>query len=106
MKILDYFRELPKIFDWYFLLPQIKRIQLNYIILLATVMSIAYYNDKRHRENYTILSTRIDAINNSRTQEQEKYTTKLVYYTDKFNHLLELLIQQREKRAELNTSNK
>lgn len=106
MKFLDYLKDIPNLVNWYFQLQLHKRVQLNYIILLATVMTIAYYNDKQHRNNYTVLSTRIDTINNARTQEQEKYTTKLVYYTDKFNHLLEILIQQREERAELKTANK
>ena len=48
-----------------------------------------------------LLSNRNDTINNSRTKEQEKYTTKLEYYTDKFNHLLEILIQQRKEREQL-----
>jgi hypothetical protein len=97
MKILDFFKEIPKLFDWYFLLPQIKRIQLNYIIILTVVMILAYYNDKRHSENYAILSARIDSVNNNRAKEQEKYTTKLEYYTDKFNSLLVVLIQQRKE---------
>jgi hypothetical protein len=101
MKILDFFREIPKLFDWYFLLPQLKRLQLNYIILIASVITISYYNDKRHRENYIVLSARNDTINNSRTKEQEKYTSKLEFYTDKFNHLLELLIQQRKEREQI-----
>lgn len=97
MKILDFFREIPKIFDWYFLLPQIKRIQMNYIILLSIVITFAYYNDKRHTENYAVLSARIDSVNNNRTKEQEKYTAKLEYYTDKFNSLLVVLIEQRKE---------
>jgi hypothetical protein len=101
MKILDFFREIPKLFDWYFQLPQLKRIQLNYILLIALLFTISYYNDKQHRENYIVLSVRIDAVNNSRTKEQEKYTTKLEFYTDKFNHLLELLIQQKKEREQL-----
>jgi hypothetical protein len=101
MKILDYFREIPKLFDWYFLLSQLKRTQLNYIILIASIITISYYNDKQHRENYIVLSNRNDTINNSRTKEQEKYTAKLEFYTDKFNHLLEILIQQRKEREQL-----
>lgn len=101
MKLLDFFREIPKLFDWYFLLPQLKRLQLNYIILIASIITISYYNDKQHRENYIVLSARNDTINNSRTKEQEKYTSKLEFYTDKFNHLLELLIQQRKEREQI-----
>jgi hypothetical protein len=97
MKILYYLREISKLFDWYFLLPQIKRIQLNYIIILTIVITLAYYNDKRHSENYAVLSARIDSVNDNRTKEQEKYTAKLEYYTDKFNSLLVVLIQQKKE---------
>lgn len=101
MKFLDYFREIPKLFDWYFQLPQLKRIRLNNIAVIVFLILLSYYNDKLHRENYTVLSNRNDTINNSRTKEQEKYTAKLEFYTDKFNHLLELLIQQRKEREQL-----
>lgn len=102
MKILDFFREIPKLFDWYFLLPALKRIQMNYIILIALIITLSYYNDKRHRDNYTVLSARNDTINNSRTKEQEKYTAKLEFYTDKFNHLLEILMQQKKEKEQIN----
>lgn len=102
MKVLDYLLEIPKLFNWYFLLPALKRIQLNYIILIASIILISYYNDKQHRDNYTVLSARNDTINNSRTKEQEKYTAKLEFYTDKFNHLLEILIHQRKEREQIN----
>lgn len=97
MKILDFFSEIPKLFDWYFRLPQLKRIQLNYIVLISLIIILSYYNDKQHRDNYAVLSARIDSVNNSRAKEQEKYTTKLEYYTDKFNHLLEILLQKKEQ---------
>lgn len=100
MKIVEYFQEIPKLFNWYFQLQAIKRVQLNYVILLIITTSLAYYNDKQHRENYTILSARMDTVNNSRTQEQEKYTSKLVYYTDKFNRLLEVLLEKKERQEE------
>ena len=102
MKILDFFREIPKLFDWYFLLPALKRIQMNYIILIALIITLSYYNDKRHRDNYTVLSARNDTIINSRTKEQEKYTAKLEFYTDKFNHLLEILMQQKKEKEQIN----
>jgi hypothetical protein len=101
MKFLDYLREFPKLFDWYFQLPQLKRIRLNNIVIIVCLIFLSYYNDKLHRENYTLLINRNDTINNSRTKEQEKYTAKLEFYTDKFNHLLELLIQQRKEREQL-----
>ena len=97
MKFLDYILQLPKLFDWYFKLPTLKRTNLNYILLLGFVVLLSYYNDQQHRDNYSVLSNRIDTTNNFRSQEQEKYTAKLEYYTDKFNHLLELLIKQREE---------
>lgn len=101
MKLLDFFKELPKIFDWYFQLTPLKRIQMNYIFILALVIALSYYNDKQHRHNYAIISGRIDATNDNRAKEQEKYTAKLEYYTDKFNHLLEILIQQKKEREQL-----
>jgi hypothetical protein len=101
MKYLDYILQFPKLFDWYFTLPAIKRIQLNYILLLTAVASLAYYNDKLHRENTIALSNRIDSTNAIRSQEQEKYTVKLEYYTDKFNHLLEILIEQKKEIKEI-----
>ncbi|AGN89422.1 hypothetical protein LIT13_01250 [Flavobacterium psychrophilum] len=102
MKVLDYFRYIPRLFDWYFQLPQIKRIQLNYIVLLAVVIIAAYKNDECHRENSHSLSDRIDAVNDFRAKEQERYTQKLESYSDKFNHLLELLIQQKKEVEQLN----
>jgi hypothetical protein len=101
MKYFNYLLEIPKLFNWYFLLPALKRIQLNYIILIALIILISYKNDKQHRENYTVLSARNDTINNSRTKEQEKYTAKLEFYTDKFNHLLEILLQQKKEREQI-----
>lgn len=101
MKFTNYLREIPKLFEWYFQLSKLNRVQLNYIAVIVFLISLSYYNDKLHREHYTVLANRNDTINNSRTKEQEKYTTKLEFYTDKFNHLLELLIQQRKEREQL-----
>ncbi len=101
MKFLEYLEKISKIFDWYFLLPQLKRIQLNYIILLAGVIFLAYLNDDHHRQNYLALSDRMDSVNSSRTKEQENYTKKLEFYTDKFNHLLEVLIRQDKEIKEI-----
>jgi hypothetical protein len=97
MNLMDLFSSIPKLFDWYLAMPIIKRIQINYITILTLVIVFTYYNDKRHAANYTILSARIDTINNSRAKEQEKYTAKLEYYTDKFNSLLVVLIQQKKE---------
>ena len=101
MKILDFLLGIPKFFDWYFQLQPIKRMNLNYIALIAAIITLSYYNDKQHRDNYLVLSGRIDSVNNSRTKEQEKYTTKLEYYTDKFNHLLEILLQQKREQEKI-----
>lgn len=97
MKILEYFKEIPKLFDWYFGLTQSKRMNLNYIILIITIVAAGYWNDSKHNENYIALSNRIDAVNNLRAQEQERYTVKLESYTDKFNLLLEKLIEQNKE---------
>lgn len=101
MKILDYFKEIPKIFDWYFLLTPIKRIQLNYIVLLVILSFLTYKNDEQHKQNYILLSNRIDVVNNSRATEQEKYTKSLQYYTEKFNRLLEILLEQKREKEQL-----
>lgn len=97
MKLLDYITQIPKLFDWYFKLSALKRIQLNYICILAAVVLLAYYNDKLHRENNAALAARIDTINDARSTEQEKYTASLRFYTDKFNALLEKLLQQNQE---------
>lgn len=98
MKILvEYFKEIEKLFDWYFHLTQIKRIQLNYIIVLVTLAYLAYKNDEQHRENYTTLSHRIDSVNNARTKEQREYIENLRYYTEKFSDLSKDFLQQRER---------
>ena len=102
MKILDYVAQIQNLFDWYFKLPLLKRMQLNYITIITVIITLSYYNDKRHRDSYIILSGRIDTINDSRTKEQEKYTAKLEYYTDKFNHLLEILLQQKKEQEKIN----
>jgi hypothetical protein len=100
-KFFNSLSEISKVFDWYFHLSQMKKIQVNYSLLLMLVITISYLNDKQHKENYIILSNRNDIINNSREEEQVKYTLKLEFYTDKFNHLLEILIHQREVRQEI-----
>ncbi|MFV8268444.1 hypothetical protein ACNQGP_00730 [Flavobacterium sp. GT2N3] len=101
MKILDFFRELPKLFDWYFQLSPSKRVQLNYIIVIVFIITLSYYNDKQHRENYTVLSNRNDTINNYRARDFKEHNAKLEFYTDKFNHLLELLLQQEKERKQI-----
>lgn len=101
MKLLELFPALQKIFDWYFNMDNLKRIQMNYIIVLILLITYIYYSHQTYVANITILSTRIDTINNSRTQEQEKYTAKLEYYTDKFNNLLVILIEQRKELKEI-----
>jgi hypothetical protein len=102
MKYLEFLQEIPKLFNWYFILPSLKRIQLNYIVLIAGILFISYCNDQKHRDINIRLYARIDLINSSRSKEQEKYTAKLEYYTDKFNHLLEVLIEQRKEREQIN----
>lgn len=97
MKISEYFDKVPALFDWYFKLVPLKRIQLNYIFLIALILFFTYKNDSKHRENYNILIGRLDSATNSRAEDQEKYSKKLEFYTDKFNHLLEILIKQERK---------
>lgn len=97
MKLMEFLKQIPGLFDWYFKLSALKRIQLNYIVLLFAVLTLFYFNDKLHRENFNALSLRIDTINNSRAKEQEKYTARLEFYTEKFNNLLEMLLRQEKK---------
>jgi hypothetical protein len=106
MKLLEYFKEIPKLFDWYFGLSQSKRMNLNYIIIIIAIVAAAYWNDSKHNENYTILSNRIDSVNDLRAKEQERYTVKLESYTDKFNALLEKLIEQKEEVEKLKNDEK
>lgn len=102
MKILNCIAQIPNLFNWYFKLPVIQRMQLNYITIIAVIITLSYNNDKKHRDSYTILNSRIDSVNDARTKEQEKYTTKLEFYTDKFNHLLEILLQQKKEQEKIN----
>lgn len=97
MKLFEFLKQIPGLFDWYFKLSPLKRIQLNYIVLLFCVLTLFYFNDKFHRENLNSLSIRIDLINDSRAKEQEKYTARLEFYTEKFNNLLEMLLRQEKK---------
>ena len=104
--IKEWLSQIPIFFKWYFSLDQLKRIQLNYIFIIAMLILTIYFNDSKHRENYSKLSDRFDLVSNSRYKEQEKYTTKLEFYTDKFNNLLEKLIEQKQKIEMIEDSNK
>jgi hypothetical protein len=106
MMIKEWLSQIPIFFKWYFSLDQLKRIQLNYIFIIAMLILTIYFNDSKHRENYSKLSDRFDSVSNNRYKEQEKYTTKLEFYTDKFNNLLEKLIEQKQKIEEIKTENK
>jgi hypothetical protein len=98
MKILvEYFKEIEKLFDWYFHLTQIKRIQLNYIIVLICLATLTYKNDEQHRKNYSILSARIDTITNARAKEQREYAKSLQLYFEKVTSLLEKSLKQKEE---------
>lgn len=97
MKILELFSAIPKLFDWYLNMDTIKRFHINYITVIISLLTYFYYTNKNYAENTTLLTNRIDTINNSRTKEQEKYTAKLEFYTDKFNNLLVVLIEQRKE---------
>lgn len=98
MKILvEYFKEIEKLFDWYFHLTPIKRIQLNYIVILGFLAYLAYKNDEQHKENYIMLSLRIDSVNNARAKEQREYTENLKFFTEKFSDLSKELLYQKER---------
>lgn len=104
--IKEWLSQIPLFFKWYFSLQPIKRIQFNYIVIIAILISILYFNDSKHRENYTKLNDRFDTVSNNRYKEQEKYTANLRFYTDKFNNLLERLIEQKQKIEEIREENK
>lgn len=97
MKFLELFTLIPKLFDWYFNMENIRRVQLNFIVVLCLLFTYIYYTNKAYAENITILATRLDNANDSRAKEQEKYTTKLEYYTDKFSELLFKIEKQKEE---------
>ncbi|MEO8534257.1 MAG: hypothetical protein ABI441_10915 [Flavobacterium sp.] len=97
MKFLEIFSAIPKIFDWYFGMESTKRIQLNFIVVLMLLFTYIYYTNKAYADNITILANRLDTANDSRAKEQEKYTAKLEYYTDKFSELLFKLDKQKEE---------
>jgi hypothetical protein len=97
--------EIRKTLSWYFLLKPSEKTQVNYIAIIILLITLAYSNDRQHRANYLLLYNRNNSINTDRAKDQERYTVKLEYYTDKFNHLLEILIEQREEKKEI-TKNK
>ena len=92
--------EIKGVLDWYFQLKPHQKIQVNYLTLITSLILLAYANDRQHRENHILLSNRIDIVNNNRSLEQGHYTKKLEYYTDKFNNLLEVLLEERRKEIE------
>lgn len=98
MKILvEYFKEIEKLFDWYFHLTQIKRIQFNYIAILISLATLAYKNDEQHRKNYSAMCARVDIISNARAQEQKEYAESLQIYFEKVTSLLEKSLRQKEE---------
>lgn len=98
MKVLvEYLKEFQSLFDWYFQLTQIKRTHLNYWIVIAFFIYLAYKNDAQHRENYTALFVRIDAVNTARAKDQKEYAKSLQIYFDKVTSLLEKSLQQKEE---------
>lgn len=103
MTIREWLSQIPVFFKWYFSLDQLKRIQFNYLVIIAVLIATIYLNDARHRESYSELFNRTNNIIDNRYKEQEKYTAKLEFYTDKFNKLLEKLIEQRQKIEEIRT---
>jgi len=97
MKFLDLFNQIPRLYNWYSDLSPTKRKDFNYIILLIASWSILVYNDRQHRENNTILTDRIDSVNNLRSKDQERYTGNLEYYTNSFKSFSEQILKQKEE---------
>jgi hypothetical protein len=47
--------------------------QLNYITIITVIITLSYYNDKRHRDSYiNFLLVELTLLMISRTKEQEK----------------------------------
>jgi len=102
MKILvEYFKEIEKLFDWYFHLTPIQRIQLNHIVILIFLAFLTYKNDEQHRKNNFVLRAGIDATNNARSREQKEYIENLKYFTEKYSNLYEKLLRQREEMQQI-----
>lgn len=100
-KFIEFLGKIPQLFDWYFGLAPTKRMNFNYITIITVLVIAGYWNDHKHSENYTALSKRIDDSYNLRAQDQERYTVSLEKYTDKFNLLLEKLIEQKKEVIQL-----
>jgi hypothetical protein len=98
MKIpMESSKHITKLLDWYFHLTPSKKMQMNYMVVIVVILYFTYKNNEQHRENYNVLSVRIDSINNARSREQRAYTKNLEFYTEKFSSLLEKLLIQKEE---------
>lgn len=75
----------------------LKQIRFNYIVMLSASWGILIWNDNQHRKNTDQLSVRVDAVNNLRSKDQERYTTKLESYSDKFQSFSEKLLKQEQE---------
>lgn len=97
MNLLDIFNAIPQLFNWYSKMPSIKRIQFNHLVVLFASWIILYFNDSQHRKHNALLASGIDAVNNLRSKDQERYTTKLESYSDKFQSFSEELLKQEKE---------
>jgi len=75
----------------------IKRIQFNHLVVLFASWVILYFNDSQHRKHNALLTSGIDTVNNLRAKDQERYTTKLESYSDKFKNFSEELLKQEKE---------
>ena len=100
-KLIEFLGKAPQIIDWYFGLTPTRRMNLNYITIITVIVTASYYNDHKHNENYTAISNRIDAVNNLRSKEQERYTVKLESYADKFKDVFEKITLQKNEVKQL-----
>lgn len=97
MRFLQYLEPLKNLFSWYFKMKPAQRIQFNYIVVIVAIVYLSYLNDDRHRTNYSELTKRNFRVDSLRSVDQARHTEKLESYTDKFNGLLEKLIDQEKQ---------
>ena len=99
MNLLEIFNTVPKVFNWYARLTPKNQTRFNHIVVLIASWVLFYFNDQQHRKNNALLTIGINNVNNLRSQEQDRYTTKLERYADKFQSFAE---KQDKQEKEIN----
>jgi len=89
--------KIPKLYNWYSKMSPENRIQFIYIVLLVASWTILYFNDSQHKANNAALTIGINRVNDLRSKDQERYTTNLEFYTNKFADIFERQLEQKEE---------